>query len=488
VEHSGAPRGTTFDSLLTWVLQRDDGIWGDRPDPHIRDAILAHLRLQHPSLCRHWFDEIEPVELANGTLQLLVRELVQLKYLQRCCVQHFTEAAQAVTGRLLAVRFVGEADLARENHTDDESDRPAEGSITMGSDDHMLISPDYSFDNFIIGPGNQLAHAAAVAVGKMPGRAYNPLFLHGGVGLGKTHLLQAICQSAMRNNSHLRVYYTSCNGFMTQFLDAVQEGHMADFRHHFRRVDLLLIDDIHDLSSRDRTQEEFFHTFNSLYQAGKQIVLSSDAPPNEIPDLEERLTSRFNCGLVAELERPSYETRVAIVNAKASLRNITLPEDVSSYIAAKIDTNIRELEGAIIKLQGLSMVNGARIDLELAKQAIGEQMASTGSPHPTIQNIIDAVTIYYDVKLTDLLSKRRHKSIALPRQIAMWLARKHTRYSLEEIGGYFGGRDHTTVMHAVRAVNTKRSDNPTLDHDVSRLEDQVLGSMRQAPAESHGHT
>ncbi|MHC5004002.1 MAG: chromosomal replication initiator protein DnaA [Planctomycetota bacterium] len=435
-------------------------------------------------MCRHWFDEIEPVELSAGTLKLLVHELVQLKYLQRCCVEPFREAAQAVTGRLLTVRFVGEAELAQEHEETDNGQAAAvngspDARLTTPAEDYMLLSPDYCFDNFIIGPGNRLAHAAAIAVAQKPGRAYNPLFVHGGVGLGKTHLLQAICQAAMRQNPQLRIYYTSCNGFMTLFLEAVQNGHMSDFRHHFRQVDLLLIDDIHDLSNRDRTQEEFFHTFNSLYQAGKQIVLSSDAPPHQIPDIEERLTSRFNCGLVAEIERPCYETRVAIVNTKAALRGVDLPDDVSSYIAAKIDTNIRELEGAIIKLQGLSMVNGVPIDLNLAKQAIGEQTAASSSAHPTIQNIVDAVTGYFDVKLTDLLSKRRHKSIALPRQIAMWLARKHTRYSLEEIGGYFGGRDHTTVMHAIRAIDARRAENPALDHDLERLEEIVASQSRQ---------
>ncbi|MHC4909402.1 MAG: chromosomal replication initiator protein DnaA [Planctomycetota bacterium] len=463
-----------------------------RPDPQLRDTILAHLRQHHASMCRHWFDEIEPVELSGGTLKLLVREQVQLKYLQRCCVKQFTDAAQAATDRLLAVRFVGEADLGE--HTDEEPDDQG-GSLTTQADEHMLLTPDHSFDNFIVGPGNRLGHAAAIAVSQKPGRAYNPLFIHGGVGLGKTHLLQAVCQAAMRSHPHLRIYYTSCNGFMNQFLDAVQKGQMSEFRHHFRRVDMLLIDDIHDLSNRDRTQEEFFHTFNSLYQAGKQIILSSDAPPSQIPSLEERLVSRFNCGLVAEIERPCYETRVAIVSNKASLRSIHIPDDVCSYIAAKIDTNIREIEGAIVKIQGIAMVSGQTITLDLAKQAIGDHVTPGGSPHPTIQNIIDAVTNYYDVKLADLLSKRRQKSIALPRQIAMWLARKHTRYSLEEIGGYFGGRDHTTVMHAIRAINTRRDDDPTLDHDVSHLEGQVLhhgptngpGSPAQAQPSHAGH-
>jgi len=451
-----------------------------RPDPHTRDAINAHLRSNHPSMCRHWFDDIEPLEISGGTLRLLVKEPVQLKYLQRCCVEQFTEAAQSVTGRLLAVRFVGDADLV-EGHPAPrgDSNKPEFGNEDptdrglLSNDDDMLISPDYSFDNFVVGPGNRLAHAASYAVGKKPGRAYNPLFIHGGVGLGKTHLLQAICQLSMRLRPSMRIYYVSCNGFMTQFLDAVQAGLMAQFRHRFRNVDILVIDDIHDLSKRDRTQEEFFHTFNSLYQTGRQIILSSDALPNEIPDLEERLTSRFNCGLVARIEKPCYETRVAIVKNKSSLRNLALPDDVASYIAAKIDSNIRELEGAITKIQGLALISNTPVNLDLAKQAIGEPTGSSQSANPTIQEIIDAITGYYDVKLTDLLSKRRHKSIALPRQIGMWLARKHTRFSLEEIGSYFGGRDHTTVMHAIRMIDSKRECDNTLDLDVTRLEDQI---------------
>ena len=430
-----------------------------RPDPQIRDAMLAHLRQNYPTMCRHWFDDIEPLEVSGGTLKLLVREPVQLKYLQRCCVDQFKEAAQVASGRLVAVRFVGESELTEDGRV---AAAPAPAKIEpegdaafapLAVDDEMLISPDYSFANFVIGPGNRLAHAAAYAVAQKPGKAYNPFFIHGGVGLGKTHLLQAICQSAMRTNPQMRIYYISCNGFMTQFLDSVQAGQMSEFRHRFRNVDLLVVDDIHDLSKRDRTQEEFFHTFNSLYQAGKQIVLSSDAAPSEIPSLEERLVSRFNCGLVARIEKPCYETRVAIVKSKATMRGVPMPDDVASYVAARIDSNIRELEGAIIRIQGIALVENRPVDLDLAKIAVGDHVGSPGGPGPSIQTILEAVTGFYDVRLADLLSKRRNKSIARPRQIGMWLARKHTRFSLEEIGSYFGGRDHTTVMHAIRTVD-----------------------------------
>ncbi len=450
-------------------------------EPHVWSAVLAHLRKANPSMCRRWFDDIEPLGLSGGTLRLLVREPVQLRYLQQRCQKEFTDAVQTVLKLLVAVRFVG--DRETEPAVTKQSETNGHGGTTRVGDtvrveDDMLLSPDHSFENFVVGPENRLAHAGAVAVATKPAWAYNPFFVHGGVGLGKTHLLQAICQAAVRKNPNIRIYYTSCNGFMTQFHDAVQAGQMNSFRHRFRDVDMLLVDDIHDLLRRDRSQEEFFHTFNTLTQSGRQVVMSSDAAPNEIPDLEERLTSRFNCGLVAEMGKPCFETRVAILKSKAALRNVEMPDDVASYIAAKIESNIREIEGAITKMQGLAALNGTPMTMDIAKTAIGTESATNGTPLPTIQDIVDTVTGYYSVRLSDLLSKRRHKSIALPRQICMWLAREHTRYSLQEIGGYFGGRDHTTVMHAVSAVKSKRMKDVTIDQDVSTLEHRLLTDCR----------
>ncbi len=449
-------------------------------EPHVWTAVLAHLRSANPSMCRRWFDDIEPLGLAGGTLRLLVREPVQLRYLQQRCQKEFTDAVQSVLSLLVAVRFVGERE-SRSAVTDAAETNGLNGLAdgdTIRVEDDMLLSPDHSFEHFVVGPENRLAHAGALAVAGKPAWAYNPFFVHGGVGLGKTHLLQSICQSAIRKNPNIRIYYTSCNGFMTQFHDAVQDGQMNSFRNRFRHLDMLLIDDIHDLSRRDRSQEEFFHTFNTLTQSGRQVVLSSDAAPNEIPDLEERLTSRFNCGLVAEISKPGYETRVAIIKSKARLRSVEMPDDVAAYLAAKIESNIRELEGAITKMQGLAALNGTSLTMDIAKSAIGAESPANGTPLPTIQDIVDTVTGYYSVRLSDLLSKRRPKSIALPRQICMWLARQHTRYSLQEIGGYFGGRDHTTVMHAVSAVNTKRTNDITIDQDVSTLEHRLLNLSR----------
>jgi chromosomal replication initiator protein len=319
-----------------------------------------------------------------------------------------------------------------------------------------------------------LPHAASVAVAEQPGKAYNPLFIHGGVGLGKTHLLQAVCQKVLEKEPDSRILYLSCDTFINQFITAVETGDMNQFRHRYRHVDVLVIDDIHFLAGRDRTQEEFFHTFNTLYQGHKQIILSADCPPGEIPELEERLVSRFNWGLVARIEKPCYETRVAILQKKARMRGLTLPEDVICYIAAKVENNTRELEGAITKVQGMGLLQNGRIDLELAKAALGET-ATAEQKRITIQHIFDVVTKYYGVRLSDLQSKRRHKSIAFPRQVCMYLARRHTRYSLEEIGGYFGGRDHTTVLHAVRTVDGDTRTDREIAKQVSTIETQLTG-------------
>ena len=424
-------------------------------------------------MCRKWFEDIDVLGISNGSIVIYLEEDVQLNYLERKCKNQFVEAAQIITGHLLGVHFVNTRELDFQV-TSPQPFNPSGYVIADGAFGDMLISPDYSFDNFIVAPGNQLAHAAAIAVSQKPAQAYNPLFIHSGVGLGKTHLLQAICQTAMQSNDSMKIYYVSCNGFLTQFLESVQAGEMSDFRHKFRAFDMLIIDDIHDLSNREQTQEEFFHTFNTLFQSGRQVVLSSDAPPNEIPHLEDRLISRFSCGLVAGIDPPGFETRVAIIKKKAALRHIDIPDEVSNYIAARLDQNIRQLEGAMTKLQGLSLLDGSPIDLAMAKTALSSGSGLKDAPkHVSIQDILDAISDFYDVKLIDLLSKRRNKSITMPRQVGMWLARRHTRFSLEEIGGYFGGRDHTTVMHAIKSVDSKITLNDQLDQDLTRLQGRL---------------
>jgi chromosomal replication initiator protein len=399
-----------------------------------------------------------PRQLTNGVIQVSVQTAAQLNCCQSHCQQPFTAAAQQVTGRLVAVSF--------------HCPNLPRGGVFNEDDKPQPLSPDYVFDNFVTGPCNQLSHAASVSVSESPGSGYNPLFIHGGVGLGKTHLLQAICQRVLEKRDSLRIVYLSCDSFSTQFLNAVQDNGMNQFRGRFRNADMLIVDDIHFLAKRERTQEEFFHTFNTLHACQKQIVLSADCPPSEIPELEERLVSRFNWGMVARVEKPCFETRVAILRKKARLRALELPDEVVCHIAARIDTNTRELEGAITKLQGMSLLTGATINLDLAKQALGES-STPEHRRVTIQQITDVVIKFFYVKISDLPGKKRHKSIAVPRQVCMYLARRHTPYSLEEIGGYFGGRDHTTVLHAFRTIDN----HCKLGHDISRQVTQLEGQL-----------
>jgi chromosomal replication initiator protein len=318
-------------------------------------------------------------------------------------------------------------------------------------DSDTRLHPDYTFQNFVVGPSNRFAHAAAVAVAEAPGRQFNPFFLHGSVGLGKTHLLQAMCHQITTTHPGSKMLYLSCETFTNHFIEALENGDLSAFRLKYRNVDVLLVDDIHLLANKERTQEEFFHTFNTLYTLGRQIVLSSDAPPKDIPTLQERLVSRFRMGLVLEIATPDYETRVTILKKKARARGSELPDDVARYLAEQVSSNIRELEGSVVRLIGYAALVKAPLSLDLAHVAMRE----SGSVKPTavtIENIMEAVTNYFGVKLSDLQSKRRQQSITFPRQICMYLARENTNLSLGEIGGFFGGRDHTTVIHATEKI------------------------------------
>ncbi|MCY2950825.1 MAG: chromosomal replication initiator protein DnaA [Planctomycetota bacterium] len=429
-------------------------------DPGIWRQILLMVRTQHPGLNRLWFDQMAPRQLTNGVIQVTVGTAAQLNFCQSQCQQPFTTSAQAITGRLVVVSF--------------HCEHLPEGGVFNEGDQPLALNPDYVFENFVVGPCNRLPHAASVAVAEQPGKAYNPLFIHGGVGLGKSHLLQAVCQTQLDRNPSARILYLSCDSFINQFINAIESGEMNQFRYRYRHVDVLVIDDIHFLAGKDRTQEEFFHTFNTLYQGHRQIILSADCPPSEIPELEERLVSRFNWGLVARIDKPCYETRMAILQKKAKMRGILLADDVLCYVAAKIESNTRELEGAVTKIQGMAMLQNGVVDLELAKAALGES-ATPEQKRITIQQILDVVTKYYSVRLSDLQSKRRHKSIAFPRQVCMFLARRHTSYSLEEIGGYFVGWDHTTVLHAVRMVDEHSQAEVQIADQLAHLEAQLVG-------------
>ena len=509
------------------------------PDREIWDGMLAHLRRHHPALCRHWFDDLTPVTVAEGSVFLRADNEVHRDYLRRACVDAFVDAAQIASNSLLGVRFLGPGDdapappkapgraahrdtkrtaltadaptapnttlsSARSAHADDvrppraldpnrqgplhkkrdgvPAGMTGSGSSPFGSSEvsrgiagSLFLNPDHTFDNFVMGEGNRWAYSAAIAVAENPGRSYNPLFIHGDVGLGKTHLLQAICLQIRADRPDAVLHYVSCDEFINEFMQSVQNNQMGEFRHRFREVDALVIDDIHFLTSRERSQEEFFHTFNSLHAMQKQIIISSDAPPSQIPNLESRLVSRFQSGLVAEIARPTFETRVAILFTKARLRGIELGQGVAEFVASRFATNIRELEGAITQLQVFASMDGTEITLDLARKAFGEQIRET-KPQPSIEDIIQVVCAYFDVKRVDLLGKRRHQSISLPRQICMFLARSHTRLSLEEIGAQFGGRDHSTVIHAVKSVTAKQDQDDGFATMLSTLESQALGA------------
>jgi chromosomal replication initiator protein len=323
------------------------------------------------------------------------------------------------------------------------------------------LHPDYTFENFVVGPSNRLAHASCVAVSQSLGTTYNPLFLYGSSGLGKTHLLHAVCGEVKEKLGNAVIQLLSCEDFVNRFIRAIEEGNLAGFQSQFRSVDVLIIDDIQFLREREQSQEEFFHTFNALYNNGKQIILSADSPPGKIPSLEERLISRFNWGLVARIDPPSYETRVAIVQKKAHLRGLTISDEIAKYIARKVQANIRELEGALTTLYALASTSGQQITLELAQKALEGEM-TLDSRHISITDIIEVVTGHFDIRLADLQSKKRSQSIAEPRQICMYLARKLTRHSFEEIGGHLGGRDHTTVMHACNKITESDQADPQM--------------------------
>ncbi len=421
--------------------------------------ILERAKTLDPANARKWFDKLTVPHFDGGSLRIGCPDDATVQFLRDNCKSSFTRAAQQITGHLVTVDF--SVDHQKESSPRSERYGPM-----------LRLNPDYTFENFVVGPSNRLAHASCVAVSQSLGNTYNPLFLYGNSGLGKTHLLHAVCCEAMQRSDSAVIQLLSCEEFVNRFIRAIEEGNVAGFQSQFRTVDALVIDDVQFLREREQSQQEFFHTFNALYNNGKQIILSADSPPGKIPSLEERLISRFNWGLVARIDPPSYETRVAIVQKKAHLRDLSISDEIAEYIARKVQANIRELEGALTTLYALATTAGEQITLELAQTALNGQI-SLAARHISITDIIEAVTNHFDVRLADLQSKKRSQSIAEPRQICMYLARNLTKHSLEEIGGHLGGRDHTTVMHACSKIqNVKRSD-PQMHALLSELTKQI---------------
>jgi chromosomal replication initiator protein len=334
------------------------------------------------------------------------------------------------------------------------------------------LNPKYRFDTFVVGSSNQFAHAAARAVAESPSRAYNPLFIYGGVGLGKTHLLHAIGRHILDHNPPVKMVYISAEKFMNELINAIRYDRIIEFRNKHRSFDVLLVDDIQFIAGKERTQEEFFHTFNALYDAQKQIVLSSDAPPREIPTLEERLRSRFEWGLTADIQAPDLETKIAILRKKADVDGVTLPDNVAIFIASRIKSNIRELEGSLIRLIAYSSLTGRTIDLSLTQEVLRDLLPRE-EKILNLDSIQKYVADHFRLKVSDLKARNNAKSVALPRQIAMYLSKSLTRASLPDIGKAFGGKHHSTVIHSLRKIDALRRSDPEFDRLIQGLVDSV---------------
>ena len=444
-------------------------------DTSIWDQILSRIETK---VNRHSFSTwFKPTAfVADGGISITVR--VPNTLFKDWLTKHYSvvlsEALVEVRRAETALVFVAEPGAALQPAPEDPIP-PAEdveqvapsGQVPAG------LNPRYSFDTFIVGPSNQFAHAACRAVAEAPSRSYNPLFIYGGVGLGKTHLMHAIGQYVLRHDHNLKLTYISSERFMNEMINAVRYDRILDFRERYRSVDVLLVDDIQFVSGKEGTQTEFFHTFNALYDAQKQIVLSSDRPPNEIPALEERLRSRFEWGLIADIQPPDLETKVAILKRKAEAEAVPLPDNVAMYIAGRIKSNIRELEGSLIRLIAYASLTGREISLELTQEVL-KNILDQDDKAVTIETIQKFVSDYYQLKFGELKSKNNSKSIALPRQIAMYLCKTLTHASLPEIGRSFGGKHHSTVIHSIKKVEELRK----RDADFNSLITNLLEAFR----------
>ncbi len=346
---------------------------------------------------------------------------------------------------------------------------------TNETNQRAQLNPKYTFDTFVIGNSNRFAHAAALAVAEAPAQAYNPLFIYGGVGLGKTHLMHAIGHYILNQNPHSKVVYVSSEKFTNELINSIRDDRNNEFREKYRNVDVLLIDDIQFIAGKESTQEEFFHTFNALHEANKQIIISSDRPPKEIPTLEDRLRSRFEWGLISDIQPPDLETRIAILKKKAKMENLNIPDDVMLYIATKIQSNIRELEGALIRIVAYSSLTNKEVTVELAEEALKDIISDTKPRKITVDLIKEVVAKEFNVKIEDFNSKKRTRAIAYPRQIAMYLTRELTDLSLPKIGDEFGGRDHTTVIHAYDKIANDIKESEDFKNRIDNLIKDIKG-------------
>jgi chromosomal replication initiator protein len=429
-----------------------------------------------------WFEHTSPVEVRDDYLVVAVQNEFAREWLESRYSGLLRSALLQVLGRELSVEFVvpsepltqtadtGEAAVP-EAVAVSEALAPAARKTTNGE-----FNPKYTFDSYVIGASNQFAHAAALAVAEAPGRAYNPLFIYGGVGLGKTHLLQAIGHYVQMSFPHLKVKYVSTEQFTNDFINSIgdrDKKRIDGFRRQYRTNDVLLVDDIQFLKGKEGTQEEFFHTFNTLQQAGKQVVLSSDRPPKDIEKLEERLRSRFEMGLITDIQPPDLETRIAILRRNVEVQDLSVPDDVLSFVADRVSSNIRELEGALIRVMAFSSLTRHPVDIELARNVLKDIFPERSRRPITLSTIQREVCKYYSMSHSELIGGKRSQSIVYPRQIAMYLARELTELSLPAIGAEFGGRDHTTVMHAKAKIEKLINADREVYNQIQTLTNQI---------------
>ncbi|SHH73977.1 MULTISPECIES: chromosomal replication initiator protein DnaA [Virgibacillus] len=417
-----------------------------------------------------WLKNTKAESLDNNTLIVSAPNEFARDWLENQYTRLISEILTEITGAEIEAKFI-----IPSTTKDAESAPTSNQGKANELNDHSksLLNAKYTFDTFVIGAGNRFAHAASLAVAEAPAKAYNPLFIYGGVGLGKTHLMHAIGHYVQDHNPEAKVVYLSSEKFTNEFINAIMDNKTVNFRNKYRNVDILLIDDIQFIAGKESTQEEFFHTFNALHDDNKQIIISSDRPPKEIPTLEDRLRSRFEWGLITDITPPDLETRIAILTKKAKAEGLDIPNEVMLYIANQIDTNIRELEGALIRIVAYSSLVNQDIDASLAADALKDIIPSNKPKVVTIASIQEIVGERYNVRLEDFLAKKRTKSIAFPRQIAMYLSREMTDSSLPKIGEEFGGRDHTTVIHAHEKISKLIDKDTQLAKELEELKEQI---------------
>lgn len=436
------------------------------------NAALATIetKISKPSFDT-WLKSTKAHSLQGNTLVVTAPNEFARDWLEERYSQLIAGILYDITGEALEVKFI-----IPQVKSEDEPELPLPKKKLRKEEEsndipQTMLNPKYTFDTFVIGSGNRFAHAASLAVAEAPAKAYNPLFIYGGVGLGKTHLMHAIGHYVLEHNPSAKVVYLSSEKFTNEFINSIRDNKAIEFRNKYRKVDVLLIDDIQFLAGKESTQEEFFHTFNTLHEESKQIIISSDRPPKEIPTLEDRLRSRFEWGLITDITPPDLETRIAILRKKAKAEGLDIPNEVMLYIANQIDSNIRELEGALIRVVAYSSLINKDINADLAAEALKDIIPSSKPRIVTILDIQKAVGQQFNVKLEDFKAKKRTKSVAFPRQVAMYLSRELTDFSLPKIGEEFGGRDHTTVIHAHEKISRLLTTDSQLQKQVKELND-----------------